>query len=63
MSNEDQENRKEVRRNNFNKKKCLDKSNSEFESKDINKMRKQFKTKKEYLRQEELWEEWQDEIH
>ena len=63
MSNEDQENRKEVRRNNFHKKKCLDKSNSEFESKDINKMRKQFKTKKEYLRQEELWEEWQDEIH
>jgi hypothetical protein len=63
MTSDDQENRKEIRRNNFNKKKNLDRHGSEFDAKDLNKMKKQFKSKKEYLRQEELWEEWQDEIH
>lgn len=62
MSNIDPDHRKDQRRNHL-KKKHLDKPYENADYKDQNKLKKQFKRTKEQMRQEELWEEWNDEIH
>lgn len=56
----DFENRKNNRRKNLQQK--VVKRYEDLEHKDSNKIKKQFKRDKEFLKQEELWEEWEDEI-
>lgn len=56
----DFENRKNSRRKNLQQK--IVKKYEDVEYKDSNRIKKQFKRNKEFLRQEELWEEWEDEI-
>lgn len=61
-NNIDPEKRKDVRRNNI-KKKTLEKRYSDnIDYKDQNKLKKQYKKYREEIEQEEIWEEWQDEI-
>ena len=54
--------RKDVRRDHINKKK-LDKENKNIEYRDQQRLKKQFKKQKEIMRQDELWDEWENEIH
>ena len=61
MTESDFENRKNNRRQNIQKK-TLDRRSSDVDYRDINKLKKQFKKHKEEIRQEELWEDWEDEI-
>lgn len=61
MTEFDFENRKNNRRQNIQKKN-LDRKSSDLDYKDNNKLKKQFKKQKENLRQEELWEDWEDEV-
>jgi hypothetical protein len=56
----DFENRKNSRRKNLQQK--TTKKYEDIEYKDSNRIKKQFKRDKEFLKQEELWEEWEDEI-
>ena len=56
----DFENRKDSRRKNLQQK--TTKRYEDLEYKDSNRVKKQFKMNKEFLKQEELWEEWEDEI-
>lgn len=56
----DFENRKNSRRKNLQQK--ITKRYEDIEYKDSNRIKKQFKRDKEFLKQEELWEEWEDEI-
>lgn len=56
----DFENRKDSRRKNLQQK--TTKRYEDLEYKDSNRVKKQFKINKEFLKQEELWEEWEDEI-
>lgn len=58
----DQDKRKDQRRNQI-KKKHMDKPYENFETRDQNKIKKQFKRTKEQIKQEELWDEWSDEIY
>jgi hypothetical protein len=62
MSNSDQDNRKNVRRDHL-KKRHLDKKHDNIEYRDQSKMKKQFKRHKQQMLEEELWDEWNDEIH
>lgn len=61
MDNNELEHRKNVRRQ-HRKSKNIDKIDRYQESKDEYKIKKQFKNYKQKLLEEELWEEWQDEI-
>lgn len=61
MTDFDFENRKNNRRQNIQKKN-LDRKSSDIDYRDNNKLKKQFKKHKEDLRQEELWEDWEDEV-
>jgi hypothetical protein len=56
----DFENRKNTRRKNLQQK--TTKRYEDLEYKDSNRIKKQLKRDKEFLKQEELWEEWEDEI-
>jgi hypothetical protein len=56
----DFEDRKNNRRKNLQQK--ISKRYEDLEYKDSNKIKKQLKRDKEFLKQEELWEEWEDEI-
>lgn len=56
----DFEDRKNNRRKNFQQK--ISKKNEDLQNKDLNKIKKQLKRDKEFLEQEELWEEWENEI-
>lgn len=60
MSNSDQDNRKDVRRNHL-KKRHINKDYDNCEYKDQNKLKKQFKRQKQQIIEDELWEEWNDE--
>ena len=61
--NIDPEQRKDVRRSSI-KKKTLEKRYSDhIDYKDQNRLKKQYKKQKQEIKQEEIWEEWQDEIH
>lgn len=61
MNDFDFEKRKNNRRQNMQKKTQY-RQDGDIEHRDINKLKKRFKKNKEELRQEELWEEWEDEI-
>lgn len=61
MNDSDFDNRKNNRRKNIEQKFVNRKSDS-YEARDLNKLKKQFKKAKEQIRQEELWEDWEDEI-
>lgn len=54
--------RKNNRRDSLSKKKSKHRNRDEFDARDLNKIQKEFKHKKKELYQDELWEEWQDEI-
>lgn len=54
--------RKKNRRKKLENKFSFDKSYYVPESKDIKKLNKQFKKQKESMKEEELWEDWEDEI-
>jgi hypothetical protein len=62
MTESDFENRKNNRRQNIQKKN-LNRRSNDIDYRDTNKLKKQFKKHKEEIRQEELWEDWEDEIH
>jgi hypothetical protein len=62
MTESDFENRKNNRRQNIQKKN-LNRRSNDIDYRDTNKLKKQFKKHKEEMRQEELWEDWEDEIH
>lgn len=57
MNDFDNKDRKEIAKKNFTNKKKRDKDISE-EQRFISKTKKQFKSKIEDIRQEELWEDW-----
>lgn len=61
--NRDEEDRKSIRRQNFNKKKSgpVPKESSD-DLRIRNKIKNEFKSKKTDMVQEELWEDWEDEI-
>lgn len=61
--NKDEEDRKSIRRQNFNKKKSepVPKENSD-DLRIRNKIKNEYKSKKTDMAQEELWEDWEDEI-
>lgn len=63
QNNRDNEDRKSVRRENFSKKKT---HTARFEDSDEfrvkHKISKEFKSKKTDMRQEELWEDWEEEL-
>ena len=61
MNDSDFENRKVTRRQNIEKK-FTDKKSDQYQNKDLNKIKKEFKKAKEEIRQDELWDYWEDEI-
>ena len=58
----DQE-RKEYRRNTLRSKKNIKDKEYSVDKKDSSKIKKEFKNKKRQLAQEEMWEQWEDEIY
>jgi hypothetical protein len=62
MTDSDFENRKNNRRQNIQKK-YLDRKSNDIDYRDNSKLKKQFKKNKEEMQQEELWEDWENEIH
>lgn len=63
FKNRDNEDRKSVRREIFNKKKNVTKQSStsdEFKIK--NKVKHELKSKKMHMQEEELWEDWEDQL-
>lgn len=60
----EEENRKENRRINFKQKnfKKVDKDYL-FEKKDVQKSNKAFRHKKQEIEQEEIWQQWEDEVY
>lgn len=62
MSNIDPEKRKDLRRNNLKKKTLEKRSSDNIDYKDQHKLKKQYKKHIEEIEQEELWEEWKNEI-
>lgn len=65
MQSDDNSNvdRKSHRRDNINRKKTRPKDFDAHENRDQNKIKKAFKQRQKEIYQEELWEEWQDEIY
>jgi hypothetical protein len=61
MSDSDFDKRKTSRRENIEHR-FLNKKADAYDSRDINKMKKQLKKQKENIRAEELWEDWENEI-
>jgi hypothetical protein len=61
MNDSDFEKRKVTRRQNIEKK-FVDKKSDQYQNKDLNKIKKEFKKAKEEIRQDELWDYWEDEI-
>ena len=61
MNDFDFEKRKTNRRKNIEQK-FVNKKSDQYESRDLHKLKKQFKKTKEQIRQEEIWEDWEDEI-
>lgn len=61
MDNNELERRKNIRRQHL-KSKDIDKIDRYKDSRDEYKIKKQFKNYKQKLIEEELWEEWEDEI-
>lgn len=61
MSDPDFENRKTSRRQSLQQKLSMRHSDNN-DARDQKKLKKEFKRNKESLRQEELWDDWEDEI-
>jgi hypothetical protein len=61
MNDFDFEKRKVNRRQNIEKK-TTDKKSDQYQNRDLNKVKKEFKKAKEEIRQDELWDYWEDEI-
>ena len=61
MSEPDFENRKTSRRQSLQQKLSM-RHNDNNDVRDLKKLKKEFKKNKESLRQEELWDNWEDEI-
>lgn len=55
--------RKSQRRMNFDRKKTKPKHTEQYDYKDQQMLNKQFKKKKRESYQDEMWEEWRDEIY
>lgn len=63
MANSDNlDNRKNLRRDHLKRRHLEKRSASDFDNKDQAKINKQFKRQKQQIREEELWEDWRDEI-
>jgi hypothetical protein len=62
MYNNDFEDRKNYRREKLSNKKKTSKDLDQS-YKDIKKIKKEYRSKIEEMEQEELWEEWENEIH
>jgi hypothetical protein len=63
QNNRDNEDRKSVRRENFSKKKTrLTRFEDSDEFRAKNKISKEFKSKKRDMSQEELWEDWEEQL-
>lgn len=63
FKNRDNEDRKSLRRENFNKKKFPHKSDNQAEEIRIrNKIKHELKSKKMHMREEELWEDWENQL-
>jgi len=61
MNDFDFEKRKVNRRENIEKK-TTDRKSDQYTNKDLNKVKKEFKKAKEEIKQDELWDYWEDEI-
>lgn len=55
--------RKHQRRDNITRKKSRPKNSEPIDHRDQSKLNKAFKHKKREIYEEEIWEEWQDEIY
>ena len=62
MNQNDFDDRKSSRREKLTSKKKVD-QNFDQSNRDIKKIKKDYKSKIEEIKQEELWEEWENEIH
>lgn len=63
FKNRDNEDRKSLRRENFNKKKFPHKSDNQPEEIRIrNKIKHELKSKKMHMKEEELWEDWENQL-
>jgi len=60
--NSENEDRKSVRRKSFKKKITSDRVDYDIEKRDRTKIKNQLKTKIERMREEEIWEDWENEI-
>ena len=58
-----EQDRKEYRRNTIKSKKTVKGSDYSIDKRDKNKIKKAFKHKKRELEEEEIWEQWRDEIY
>lgn len=61
--NSENEDRKNNRRKSFKKKISSDRIDYDIEKRDRTKIKNQLKTKIERMREEEIWEDWENEIH
>lgn len=60
--NSENEDRKNNRRKSFKKKISSDRIDYDIEKRDRTKIKNQLKTKIERMREEEIWEDWENEI-
>ena len=58
-----EQDRKEYRRNTIKSKKTVKGNDYSIDKRDKNKIKKAFKHKKRELEEEEIWEQWRDEIY
>lgn len=63
LKNRDNEDRKSLRRESFNKKKFSHKNDNQAEEIRIkNKIKHELKSKKMHMQEEELWEDWESQL-
>jgi hypothetical protein len=62
-NNEDFQDRKSLRRDSFKQKKSTQNFTDKLESRDKAKIKKALKSKMEKIKEEEIWEDWENEIH
>lgn len=62
-NNEDFQDRKSLRRDNFKQKRNTKDFADRIENRDKAKIKKALKSKMERIKEEEIWEDWENEIH
>lgn len=62
-NNEDFQDRKSLRRDNFKQKRNTKDFADRIEHRDKAKIKKALKSKMERIKEEEIWEDWENEIH